>query len=231
MFSLAADGSSVHSNQTEIHDRLEHVLARHKASRYQAPISNHTQQAFKALSIRLQDEDRPLILDSGCGVGESTRHLAEAYPDAWVVGVDKSEHRLAKQGVDGLLQEHHCFFVRANLVDFWRLALQACWSLERHYLLYPNPWPKSEHLKRRWHGHAVFPSLLALGGSLELRSNWRIYVQEFEFALTHYHQTTLVNWQFKPEKIMTAFERKYLDRSEPLFQLCAQLDGKALFSN
>ena len=89
MFSLAADGSSVHSNQTGIHDKLERELARHQASVYQAPISKHTQQAFKALCLRLQDEDRPLILDSGCGVGESTRHLAEAFPEAWVIGVEK----------------------------------------------------------------------------------------------------------------------------------------------
>jgi tRNA (guanine-N7-)-methyltransferase len=51
------------------------------------------------------------------------------------------------------------------------------------YLLYPNPSPKPEHLKRRWHAHPIFPTLLACAETLELRTNWAIYAQEFALAL------------------------------------------------
>ena len=66
--------------------------------------------------------------------------------------------------------------MRADLNDFYRLAADAGWRLARHFILYPNPWPKSVHLKRRWHGAPVFPYMLRLGGVMELRSNWKLYL-------------------------------------------------------
>ena len=70
--------------------------------------------------------------------------------------------------------------VRADLVDFWALVYRdKYWQIHSNYLLYPNPYPKSQHLKRRWHGHPVFPILLGLGGNLIVRSNWNIYCEEF----------------------------------------------------
>ncbi len=37
-------------------------------------------------------------------------------------------------------------------------------------------------LKKRWHGHSVYPFLMALRPNLEVRSNWQIYVEEFAIA-------------------------------------------------
>ena len=74
--------------------------------------------------------------------------------------------------------------VRADLVDFWTLVYRDdSWKIHSNYILYPNPYPKSQHLKRRWHGHPVFPILLSLGGNLILRSNWNIYCEEFLHAV------------------------------------------------
>ena len=58
----------------------------------------------------------------------------------------------------------NALLLRAELSDFFTLvAYQSDWVVHSHYLLYPNPYPKSKHLKRRWHGHPIFPVLLALG--------------------------------------------------------------------
>lgn len=129
---------------------------------------------------------RPLILDSGCGTGRSTRSLALAHPDCAVVGVDRSELRLGRTAPP---LPPNARLVRAELASWWRLMLRsdagplAADRLRAHYLLYPNPYPKAARLNRRWHAHPVLPALLALGGSLELRSNWRVYLEEFELAL------------------------------------------------
>ena len=125
-----------------------------------------------------------MVLDAGCGTGQGTRRLAARHPEALVVGVDRSAARLARVGAAGApLLEGNALWLRADLTSFWRLALAARWPVAHHYLLYPNPWPKSAQLGRRWHGHPVFPSLLALGGRLVLRSNWAIYVDEFALAM------------------------------------------------
>lgn len=38
------------------------------------------------------------------------------------------------------------------------------------------------HTKRRWHGHPVFPILVALGGQIEVRASWEGYLKEFRVA-------------------------------------------------
>lgn len=128
--------------------------------------------------------DHPVVLDAGCGTGQGTRRLSARHREALVVGVDRSAARLARVGAAGTPRlEGNALWLRADLATFWRLALAARWPVTHHYLLYPNPWPKSAQLGRRWHGHPVFPSLLALGGRLVLRSNWAIYVDEFALAV------------------------------------------------
>ena len=172
------------------------------------------------MSEKLATRERPLILDACCGVGDSSRALAVLYPDHWVVGVDKSADRLSREraGED----PENLLLIRADLNDFYRLAADAGWRPERHYILYPNPWPKPAHLKRRWHGAPVFPSLVALGGRLELRSNWRIYLEEFGEALSIAgHESRLE--PFVAAKPITPFERKYRDSGHALWSLIADL--------
>ena len=43
------------------------------------------EEAVKAIPLA---PDR--VLELGMGTGETTRHLLEAYPDAWVIGLDSS---------------------------------------------------------------------------------------------------------------------------------------------
>uniref|UniRef100_UPI0021485AEA hypothetical protein n=1 Tax=Tahibacter caeni TaxID=1453545 RepID=UPI0021485AEA len=73
--------------------------------------------------------------------------------------------------------------LRCDLVDFWLLAAAAGWRFSAQYLLYPNPWPRPEHVQRRWPAHPVLPALLAGGGAIELRTNWQVYAEEWTVAL------------------------------------------------
>jgi tRNA G46 methylase TrmB len=74
-------------------------------------------------------------------------------------------------------------WIRAELIDFWRLMLENKqshpWKLTNHYLLYPNPYPKLKRLKSRFYAHPGFPILLRLGGDIIIRSNWKTYLEEF----------------------------------------------------
>jgi tRNA (guanine-N7-)-methyltransferase len=95
----------------------------------------------------------------------------------------------------------HCEAVWRHLAEHRVLAA--------HYLLYPNPWPKPGHLARRVHGHPAFPLLPALGGRLELRSNWQIYVEEFGVALHLREIAASVSRCPGRGHPLTPFERKY----------------------
>ena len=61
-------------------------------------------------------------------------------------------------------------------------------------------------------------SLLELGGVLECRSNWRIYVEEFCFAVNRLTIHTALCEPYAPPNPMTPFERKYLNSGHPLFR-------------
>jgi tRNA (guanine-N7-)-methyltransferase len=210
----------VTSTQSGPHSDLERTVRRHLAADFAKPIGAAAQDAYEVFVARWQAAGQPpLVFDSGCGVGDSTRLLAARHPAALVVGIDKSEDRLTRQKPHPL--PANALLLRADAVDFWRLAVADKLRLAQHYLLYPNPWPKVGHLQRRWHGHAVFPSLLALGGRLELRSNWRVYVEEFTAAVAFAGRDP-ASVEIIPETELAApltpFERKYHASGQALFR-------------
>ena len=162
----------------------------------------------------------PLVLDAGCGTGQSTLLLARMLPDCLVIGVDKSEVRLARGGaVQPVQRNDNAIRLRAELETFWRLARARGWRLHRHYLLYPNPWPKPGQLQRRWHAHPVFPDLLALGGRLEMRCNWEPYAWEFAFAVNDFRGTGIAPEAVGMGPPLSPFERKYRNSGLPLYSV------------
>ncbi|RXE84483.1 methyltransferase domain-containing protein [Pseudoalteromonas sp. A757] len=204
-----ANSRSITTNQQGLHDKLDEIVTKHLTAEFKKPIAAHTQSAFDEVNARVQAFNGPIILDSCCGVGESTANLAKRHPDALVIGIDKSAHRLDKHDVEYKQTEQGQYIlVQADLNDFWRLALEADWQPTHHYLLYPNPWPKAKHIQRRWHGSAVFPFIVKLGGKLELRSNWEIYVKEFARALALSGVDVEVE-AYESDEAITPFERKY----------------------
>jgi tRNA G46 methylase TrmB len=212
----------VTSPQAGPHARLDEVVRRHLVHPFCKPIAAHTRQAFERLRATVENAGRPLIFDSGCGVGESTARLAALYPHALVVGVDQSAARLSTHE-HGYRTAADYLLVRAELGDFWRLAVEAGWRLERHYLLYPNPWPKPAHLKRRFHAAPSWPMLLQLGGLLEMRTNWRLYADEFARALALSGYPAQAEC-FTPAGALTPFERKYHAAGQSLWRCTADLN-------
>lgn len=207
------------SAQREPHPRLEAIVRRHVDVPWRGGRHEPTTMAFARLREWLGDElQRGVILDSGCGTGASTRSIALAHPDSLVIGIDRSSARLRRLRAACLpYREGNAVWVRAELAAFWRLAARAGWRVERHYLLYPNPWPKASQLRRRWHGHAVFPTLLALGGQIELRTNWAVYAEEFARAARVVTGRAVAVGSVGTDPVTSPFERKYRARGEKLF--------------
>ncbi len=224
---MFANSSEVESAQTGPHPRLEQTVARHLATDFKRPLSANGISTFAVIQEWLSAEPgRPLILDSGCGTGWSTQALAERNPDARVLGTDRSEVRLERSGLR-MSQTVHCAgaicLARINLEDLWPQLVTAGVRLHQHKIWYPNPSPKPEHLKRRWHAHPTFPTLLALRGTLELRSNWKLYLDEFAVALRLAGQQPHLARIPADEAPVTPFEKKYRASGHSLWQLRSDL--------
>ena len=218
---MLANSREIRSAQGAPHPRLGEIVRRHLNTPYRRAPSDSGRRAFATVERRLAQA--PFILDAGCGSGAGTLALARNYPQSLVLGIDKSAARLkVGQGqIEAGRTPTNAVLLRCELVDFWQLAVAAGLCCERQFLLYPNPWPKAEHLKRRWHAHPVLPALLALGGSIELRTNWRVYAEEFAQALqiagVSAHCAASV-----PQEPLTPFERKYLASGHTLWRCVAQ---------
>lgn len=212
------------SAQKGAHADLAKHLERHFRKVFHKPYAPYNVEAFER-SLAGWPRSAPLILDAGCGVGHSTIELARTYPDHYVIGVDRSEDRLSRRKPypDAMLPKN-MVFVRADLVDYWRLLAEAGVRLARHYVLYPNPWPKIGHLGRRWPAHPVFPFMLALGGVLECRTNWAVYAEEFALAASYAMGRPAHVETFEAPTPLTPFERKYRDSGQPLLRVVLNTD-------
>ena len=235
---------SVKTNQEDIYKNLEAVVRKYAATTFLRPVADHTRESFEQACdfVRSfygsQATGRfNLVLDSGCGTGESTLHLARKFPEVPVIGIDKSAVRLSKAGNGRQLEVSaggscevpaNAFWVRAELLDFWRLALEKVnageWNILHHALYYPNPWPKESEATRRFHLHPIFPVLMRLSPVTELRTNWEIYAREYKEAARIAGDCLSLNVcvecaAFSPENPETAFERKYQTAGQELYRV------------
>lgn len=216
----------VSSSQTDVHKNLPSIVNRHLLAQYQQPIRIFNLNIFEQIAAIKNNCNQPIILDSGCGTGESTRLIAREHPSSLVIGIDKSSQRLRRSGLvedSEIFHADNYVLARTDIVDFWRLASDANWQLLKHYILYPNPWPKPSHLARRWHAHPVFPFLISLGGDLELRTNWSIYAEEFSEAVCMITDQTAMLETYVPETSISPFEKKYLASGHELFRCTTNL--------
>lgn len=207
---MYANSSPISSAQNGVHEQLPALVAKHARTEFRKPVMPYHRAAFDAsMAAWRAAGEPPLILDAGCGVGLSTLHLAAQFPDHFVIGVDQSADRLSRNTVWHGSMPDNFTRVRADLVDYWRLMHAAGVYPARHYILYPNPWPKIGQLARRWHAHSVFPTVVALGGILECRSNWRIYIEEMAAALAQLTSREVRCEPYVAQTAITPFEQKY----------------------
>lgn len=93
-------------------------------------------------------DDRPLEVEIGFGSGEHLAAQAEAQPTRGYIGCEPFLNGVV--GALGHIRERGLDNVRLHMGDALTvLERLPDASLERVYLLHPDPWPKARHAKRR----------------------------------------------------------------------------------
>lgn len=206
------------TTQPLINPALHKMVLRYQNTQFLRPIPDHQLQAFYRIEHFVNKHSRPIILDSGCGTGLSTINLAQKFEDHLVIGIDKSSARLSRAQKN----QENCLLVQGDLIDLWRLFKQASLPIERHYMFYPNPWPKIGQLKRRFYAHPVWSTMVTLASYFELRTNWQTYALEAMYALKLLGQKPKLNLKKDPDFI-SLFEKKYLEAGCTLYKIENQL--------
>jgi tRNA (guanine-N7-)-methyltransferase len=123
----------------------------------------------------------PRTLEIGFGNGENLAALAAAHPERDFLGVE-----VHRSGVGRLmlsLEEQSLSNVRIVCHDAVEVldAQIAPESLDEVLVLFPDPWPKKRHHKRRLiqsESVARIASRLRIGGTLRLATDWEPYAQQ-----------------------------------------------------
>ena len=138
---------------TDASEKRFHFYGRRKGKTLRRHHSELMDQLLPHLRVTLDD---PLSgsgerrwLEIGFGGGEHLAHQAELHPDVSFIGAEPFVNGVAK--MLALVEEKNLANVKIHDHDARPLleALPAA-CFERIYLLYPDPWPKSRHNKRRF---------------------------------------------------------------------------------
>lgn len=159
---------------------------------------------------------RAVWLEIGFGGGEHLLHQACLHQDLGLIGVEPFVNGMAK-ALAGIAREGHdsIRLYHDDALDVLSWLPDAC--LERIYLLYPDPWPKKKHWKRRFVSPetvAEFSRVLMPGGEFRFVSDIDTYV---DWTLRHVHKDGSFRWlaqsasdwhQPWPDWIHTRYEAK-----------------------
>ena len=136
-------------------------------------------QLLPKLRFEVSKLTSPAWLEIGFGGGEHLAHQAALHPDVLFIGAEPFLNGVAK--LLALIEERQLTNIRIDDEDArYLLEAMPAASLERIYLLYPDPWPKSRHHKRRFvspENLAHFHRLLNPQGLLLFASDIADYVR------------------------------------------------------
>ncbi len=165
-----------------------HVYGRTKGKTLKPRQANLMETLFPRVSISLDDaaiDPKRLFgdvdevwLEVGFGGGEHLAHQAATHPHAGIMGCEPFLNGVAKLVSE--IDEQRLINIRI-LNDDARFLLErlAPASLARVFILYPDPWPKKRHNKRRFINEETLgflASALRPGGELRFASDIPDYI-------------------------------------------------------
>jgi tRNA (guanine-N7-)-methyltransferase len=128
-------------------------------------------------SARLFGDDRPLELEIGFGKGEHLAHQAAARPGHGFIGCEPFLDGMV--GALGHVDRAGLGNIRLHMGDAIEvLERLPDASLDRVYLLHPDPWPKARHAKRRFVNPGpidLVAAKLKAGGEFRLGTDDPVY--------------------------------------------------------
>ncbi|WP_334160617.1 tRNA (guanosine(46)-N7)-methyltransferase TrmB [Phenylobacterium sp.] len=173
----------------------------------------------------LMPEAREAWLEIGFGGGEHMAAQAAKHPDVLILGAEPFQNGVAsalrhidEQGLTNVrVKDGDARELLSHLPDA---------SLDRVFILFPDPWPKARHHKRRLLQADVVAELarvLKPGGKLRFASDWADYVDWSLERLTanpafRWAADRAADWRTPPaDHVTTRYEEKRLGDCAPVF--------------
>ena len=162
----------------------------------------------------------PVHVDLGSGKGRFLLQLAAARPELNLLGVERASKyyhmvcdRAARRGVETVRMLH------TTGEDFlFRLVAES--SVDAFYVLFPDPWPKKRHHKRRFVTHSNVERIawaLRPGGRLLVKTDHPDYAEVIAEVLAGVPGLRALDSALFEELPITGFEHKYRIEGRPIW--------------
>ncbi len=185
--------------------------------------------------------DRPIVVELGCGKGEYTVGLAEKFPEKNFIGIDIKGARLWK----GARESYHrnianAAFLRTR-IEFIE-SFFAPGEIDEIWITFPDPQPKRKREKKRLPGPVflnIYRRILKGNGIIHLKTDNR---ELFDYALSVVNANSLDIISSSTDlysqlpgdpllSIRTYYEEKFLEQGIPITYLAFRLpDDKEIIN-
>jgi tRNA (guanine-N7-)-methyltransferase len=161
----------------------------------------------------------PLQVDLGCGDGSFLCELAQRQPDQNFLGTEKLVGRVAKVcRKAAALENIRVLNVESSYAVRYLLPEK---SVETFYLLFPDPWPKRRHQRRRIMTSGFLESIqraLADGGFIRIATDQLDYFEQIQRVGENHSGFTIADIEDE-DLPLSKFERRFRALGAPIYRL------------
>ena len=174
--------------------------------------------------------DNPIHIEVGTGMGQFIIGMALANPNVNYIGIEHFDNVIVsalEKAIEAGKPSNLRLF-RANGMDLLNIFHKG--EIDRVYLNFSDPWPKTRHEKRRLTHESflkLYESVLVQGGEIHFKTDNR---HLFEYSLVSMSAYGMLlkdvsldlHAEMPEDNIMTEYEEKFSAKGQPIYRLESQ---------
>ncbi|MBQ8293709.1 MAG: tRNA (guanosine(46)-N7)-methyltransferase TrmB [Bacilli bacterium] len=182
-------------------------------------------QEFKGKWHKKFNNNNPIYIEIGMGKGKFIIEHAKRNPNINYIGIEKYDSVLIK-GVEKASSENltNIYFLNVdaiNLNDYFKKG-----EVDKIYLNFSDPWPKSRHAKRRLTNEKflkVYDVILNKKGNIEFKTD---NIGLFEYSVMEFNRVGYDFLEFScdlhrngDDIVTTEYEDKFMKKGNPIYYI------------
>ena len=178
--------------------------------------------------------ENPLQVEVGTGMGQFIIGMALANPDVNYIGIEHFDNVIVsalEKAVEAGKPSNLRLF-RANGIELTDLFAEN--ELDRIYLNFSDPWPKTRHAKRRLTHETflrLYETVLKSAGEIHFKTDNRLLFEYSLVSMTDYGMKLLdvsldLHAEMPEDNIMTEYEEKFSAKGQPIYRSETQFKSK-----